>query len=169
MGFWEAVGSALAGPSVTDWMQALGAVVAVPIAIWAGRQGQKAKKASIHAEEGSAKANEAAETALGSRNEMVNEQLERGGSTVWRIERDGRNIYRFVNGGRVSVKLIDAVDVSEGMQDAAMLLPGFEETYMSPGNGFKVLIEKSLASPAVTKIRVTWQEGPREISQVYAV
>lgn len=172
------------GPSVTDWMQGVGALLAVPIAVWSTivanrakktsekstRIADQAQKASDQADRSVAQARTATDWAVGQGNEFVNERLRAEGKTVWEIRRSSGSKRQFINRGTTDVRLVSVQEVeTEGRASDVMLLPGYEGVHISPGNGFEVIYETSLASPAVAKVEVTWEEGPRKVTQVYAV
>lgn len=165
--FAEAVGApSHTSPNVTDWMQGIGALLAVPIAIWAAWLGREAKKTSKKAR---SEGRESVAWAVEQGNSFVNERLKEEGKTVWEIRKDTKNTFEFTNGGSQTVKLRRVKDVSAAPADAAMLLPGYEGQFIDPRNSFRILVEKSLASAAVTKVEVEWEEGPRTVTQIYAV
>lgn len=172
---------AAAEPTVTDWIQAGASVISVIATIAAAVLGYLARRAGQRAEEKGRDAEqrgqrveqagrEAVAWALDVSNDEVNQRLRSEGKTVWQITPESSTIRLFTNIGTTDVQLVKVQDVTRsGEQGAAMLVPGYEGTHISPGNGFRVVVERSLADPAVSKVEVTWQEGPRTVTQVYAV
>ncbi|MDM8084037.1 hypothetical protein QUV83_04575 [Cellulomonas cellasea] len=155
------------GPTLTDWIQAGASVLSVIVAAAAALLGSSARRAGKRAERSG---REAVEWAVSAGNDEVNSRLRAEGKTVWQISSEGKNTRVFTNTGGQDVKLVKVTDVTRpGEQGAAMVLPGYEDTHISPGNGFKVIVERSLADPAVSKVEVTWEEGARTVTQVYAV
>jgi hypothetical protein len=155
------------GPIVTDWIQAGASIVSVGVAIWATTLGIRAKRTGERVEKSG---REAVAWAVSAGNEDVNARLRAEGKTVWQISRDNDHTYSFTNTGSQEVKLLGAEDVTRpGEQPDVMLLPGYEGVFISPGNAFRVNYERSLASPAVARVEVTWEEGARTVTQVYAV
>lgn len=151
------------GPTLTDWIQAGASVLSVIVAVAAAILGLRARQAGQRADD-------AAAWAASAGNDEVNSRLRAEGKTVWQITTESKNARVFTNTGTQDVKLVKVTDVTRpGKQGAAMLLPGYEGEYISPGNGFRVLIERSMADPAVTKVEVVWEEGARTVTQVYAV
>lgn len=77
---------------------------------------------------------------------------------LWGVERDGRR-YRLVNRSTATAAvLISAEDVSEDGDNAFQMLPELP-VRVEPGASLPFIIEKSMVSPAVTAIRITWTEG----------
>jgi hypothetical protein len=155
------------GPVVTDWIQAVASVVSVGVAIWATVVGIRAKRTTERVE---TTGREAVAWVVSAGNDEVNARLRAEGKTVWQIGKDSDYTRSFTNTGTQDVRLISVKDVTRpGGQPDVMLLPGYEGEFISPGNSFRVNYERSLASPAVAKVEVTWQEGARTVKQVYAI
>lgn len=169
------------GPTLADWIQAGASVVSVIVAAaaaWLGwsarRAGDRAKEAGDRAEQAGKRVEqsgrEAVDWAVSAGNDEVNSRLRAEGKTVWQISVEGKTTRVFTNTGSQDVKLVKVTDVTRpGEQGAAMVVPGYEGTYIAPGNGFRVLVERSVADPAVSRLEVTWEEGARTVTQIYAV
>lgn len=159
--------STSSGPIVTDWVQAVGTLASVGVAVWATVVANRAKQTGKQVAD---TGRQAVAWTLSVGNDEVNSRLRAEGKTVWRITPEPRHMYAFTNMGSQDVLLMGARDVTvPGEEGDVVLLPGFEGTYISPGNAFKVIYERTVASPAVAKVEVAWQEGARSVTQVYAI
>lgn len=154
-------------PTMTDWIQAGASVVSVGVAVWGTILGFKAKSTGERVERSG---RDAVSWAISAGNDEVNARLRAEGKTVWTITKDGAHTHSFTNSGSQDVKLVKVSDVTRpGEHGDVMLLPGYEGVFISPGNAFRVIYERSLASPAVAKVEVIWEEGARTVTQVYAM
>lgn len=148
-GFWSV--------TITDVVQAGGAIAAVGVAIWANNIARAGREVARGAAQS---ANESTNAALGTRARVQ-----------WRIEKgEGRSQWRIVNSGTASAHVVDIENVSDGHRDALGVYDGTVPTDVDPGNAVTVFVDKSLASPAITKVKMTWTEDDGdEVSRVYNI
>jgi hypothetical protein len=150
--FWSA--------TVTDWIQALGTVASVGVAVWA----------TVIALRTKARGQEVAESVTGAGNTAINELLAQRSSAVrWEIVHIRRSLYLAYNRGSVAAQVTEVNNVSEGARDALTVQEGLVPAEYPPGGALPLRIKRSAASPYVTRVEIAWNEEAGTFRQVYSV
>ena len=164
--FWGTVFPAYLG-AVGSIISGIIALVALLVSIQS-RGGLRSIQSSLNAANGteivesrSAASNfSSAGTLTGQASRVTNGEVIRA-PVLWGVERDGRH-YRLVNRSTTTAaELTAAEDVTDG-GDGAFQVPLDLPVRVEPGGSLPFSIEKTLVSPAVTAVRITWSEESLE-------
>ena len=155
------------GAAIPAWIGAIGTVAASAVAVVALFKGQSAKSGvenlaqGLNTESGNA-ATEARDDAQGDdmleRIEALKEDIVNAPRVRWRLLTQSKHRYGLLNDSGAVAHVNAVKDISDGYRDALGVLVEVP-TDISPGAMLPFSIERSLASPAVTAVEVSWTEG----------